>query len=291
MTQIDRLIAAIREKRNPTALGLDTRIEYVPHEFASKFEQPSEAVYGFNAAILEGLSDIVPCVKIQAAYYELMGIDGMICMKDTIAEARRLGYVVILDAKRGDIGATAEAYSLAYLGSEAPFAVDFMTVNPYLGFDGIAPFIADCAETGRGIFVLVKTSNPSSGEFQDVLTQGGKPIYSLVGERVAGWGESLIGREGYSSVGAVVGATYPEQGAALRQAMPHTFFLVPGYGAQGASARGLAGCFDESGGGAVVNASRSLICAYKKARSLDFVAEARREAIRMRDDLASELGL
>ena len=289
--QIDRLIGAIREKRNPTAMGLDTRIEYVPEALASRHPNPADAVYHFNAALLEGLSQVVPCVKIQAAYYELMGTDGMACMRKTAAEARRLGYVVILDAKRGDIGATAAAYSAAYLGEDALFEADFLTVNPYLGYDGIEPFVADCARTGRGIFVLVKTSNPSSGEFQDVVTVGGKAVYQIVGEKVSEWGMGLQGAEGYSSIGAVVGATYPEQGKDLRGRMPGTFFLVPGYGAQGATAADLAGCFDEEGGGAVVNASRSLICAYRKNGNPDFVAGALAEAIRMRDELRSALNL
>lgn len=289
--QIDRLIHAIREKNNPTALGLDTRIEYLPETLAAKHAYQADAIYHFNAALLEGLAEIVPCVKIQAAYYELMGPDGVICMQKTAAEAKRLGYVVILDAKRGDIGATAAAYSAAYLGENAPFAADFLTVNPYLGSDGVEPFVADCAKTGRGIFVLVKTSNPSSGEFQDVTTADGRAIYQIVGDKVAAWGAGQIGEEGYSSVGAVVGATYPAQGREQRGRMPGTFFLVPGYGAQGASAADLAGCFDERGGGAVVNASRSLICAYKKNGNPDFVAGAIEEAVRMRGELRAALGL
>ncbi|MDR1019405.1 MAG: orotidine-5'-phosphate decarboxylase [Synergistaceae bacterium] len=293
--QTDRLAREIRRYGNPTALGLDTRLEYVPEGFARPLfnagAQPADVVFAFNAALLEGLRDVVPCVKIQAAYYELLGPDGMLCLKKTLDEARRLGYVTITDAKRGDIGATASAYASAYVGRSAQFPSDFVTVNPYLGTDGVAPFIEECGDTGRGIFVLVKTSNPSSGEFQDLPTADGRVLYEHVADKVSLWGEGLIGEEGYSSVGAVVGATYPVQGAALRRRMPRTFFLLPGYGAQGASAPDLAGCFDGSGGGAVVNASRSLICAYRKsAPGRDFVEAAREEALRMRDDLRKALG-
>ena len=286
--QIDRLIRAIRERGNPSALGLDTRVEFVPEPFARPHIEaggPAEAVRAFNFALLGGLKDLIPCVKIQAAYYELMGLPGLACMAATVEEARRLGYVVILDAKRGDIGATASAYSGAYLAPDAPLAADFLTVNPYLGGDGVIPFADGCRASGRGIFVLVKTSNPSSGEFQDLAVEGGGTLFERVGDKVSEWGAGLIGAEGYSSVGAVVGATYPEQGARLRRRMPHTFFLLPGYGAQGASAEGLAGCFDASGGGAIVAASRSLICAHQKAGTDDFVEAARDEAKRMQREL------
>lgn len=290
--QIDRMIRAIESRRNPTALGLDTRLEYIPEIFAAPYlsdGEPTAAIYAFNAELLKGLADIVPCVKIQSAYYELLGIDGIHCMQRTADLAHELGYVVIIDAKRGDIGATATAYASAYLRENAPFRADFLTVNPYLGTDGVEPFIFECEETGNGIFVLVKTSNPSSWEFQDVRTQDGRPLYEHVAEKVSKWGAPLIGESGYSSVGAVVGATYPLQGAILRQMMPHTFFLLPGYGAQGATATDLAGCFDASGSGAIVNASRSLICAHKKNKTDDFVTASRNEAIRMRDELAAVL--
>ena len=290
--QIDRLIRRIRDKGNPTALGLDTRPDYIPEEFARPFlkKSPGEAVFAFNAALLETLADVIPCVKIQVAYYEAMGTDGMECLSRTIATARLLGYVVIADAKRGDIGATAEAYSAAYLRKDSPFRADFLTVNPYFGTDGMKPFIADCETSGAGLFVLVKTSNPSGGEFQDIVTKDGRHLYELVGGRVSEWGAELIGDEGYSSIGAVVGATYPEQGGALRARMPRTFFLLPGYGAQGATAKGLTPCFDEHGEGAVVAASRSIICAHKKTGKANFDVAAREEAIRMRDELRSVLG-
>ncbi|MDR1138247.1 MAG: orotidine-5'-phosphate decarboxylase [Synergistaceae bacterium] len=292
--QIDRLIRAINDAGNPTALGLDTRLEYVPEKFARPYLEKGgapEAVFAFNSALLNALRDIIPCVKIQAAYYEMLGPSGAVCFERTITEARRLGYVVIADAKRGDIGATAEAYSSAYLRESSPFRADFLTVNPYFGTDGLAPFLSDCEKSGGGIFALVKTSNPSGAEFQDLLTDGGLPVYERVAERVAEWGEKLMGAEGYSSVGAVVGATYPKQGADLRKKLPRTFFLLPGYGAQGATAEHLAPCFDGRGGGAVVAASRLLICAHKKSQSDDFVGAAREEALKMRDDLSKTLKL
>ena len=290
--QIDRLIRAVRHMRNPTALGLDTRPDYIPETFARQVssKSPGGAVFAFNAALLEALADIIPCVKIQIAYYEALGTDGMECFSQTIFEARRLGYVVIVDAKRGDIGATASAYSAAYLRGGSPFRADFLTVNPYFGTDGMEPFIADCEASGTGLFVLVKTSNPSGPEFQDIVAKDGRPLYELVGSRVSEWGSGLIGEEGYSSVGAVAGATYPEQGRALRALMPHTYFLLPGYGAQGAAAEELALCFDKRGEGAIVAASRSIICAHKRTGEKDFENAARDEAIRMRDELRSVLG-
>ncbi|MDR3332937.1 MAG: orotidine-5'-phosphate decarboxylase [Synergistaceae bacterium] len=291
--QIDRLARAVRDTGNPSALGLDTRFEYIPALFAGKHggeHDRAEAIYAFNAELLRGLRDIIPCVKIQAACYEMLGADGMDCMERSIAEARRLDFVVIVDAKRGDIGATAAAYSAAYLGPGAPYEADFLTVNPYFGQDGVQPFIEDCERTGRGIFALVKTSNPSGREFQDLIVEDGRPLYEHVAERVSSWGAASVSVEGYSSVGAVVGATYPVQGARLRKLMPHTFFLLPGYGAQGAAAADLAGCFDESGGGAIVAASRSIICAHQKAGTGDFVGAARSEAARMRSELSSALG-
>jgi orotidine-5'-phosphate decarboxylase len=295
--KIDRLIRAVRELENPTALGLDTRLEYLPEDFMRLHFDGNDdlsavmAIYAFNAALMDALRDIVPCVKIQTAYYEMLGPGGMTCLKKTLREARRLGYFVIVDAKRSDIGSTAEAYSAAYIGKDAQFAADFVTVNPFLGYDGVEPFIVDCKNTERGIFVLVKTSNPSSGEFQDLALADGRHLYEHIADKVSEWGKPLIGEEGYSSVGAVVGATYPKQGAELRKKMPHTFFLLPGYGAQGASAADLTDCFDESGSGAIVAASRSIICAYKKRPEYgsNFVDAARDEANRMKADLREVL--
>jgi orotidine-5'-phosphate decarboxylase len=292
--RIDRLIKAINDTGAPIALGLDTRIDYVPEKFASPYMKEggaAEAIFAFNAALLNALRDIIPCVKIQAAYYEALGPSGAVCFEKTINEARRLDYVVIADAKRGDIGATAEAYSSAYLRDDSPFRADFLTVNPYFGTDGAAPFLADCERYGGGIFALVKTSNPSGAEFQDMITEDGRPLYERVAERVAAWGENLIGREGYSSVGAVVGATYPEQGAKLRKLLPRTFFLLPGYGAQGATAERLAPMFDGRGGGAIVAASRLLICAHRTSGTDDFTSAAREAALRMRDDLSGAPGM
>ncbi|MDR1885613.1 MAG: orotidine-5'-phosphate decarboxylase [Synergistaceae bacterium] len=293
MLQIDRLIRAVRESGNPSALGLDTRYEYLPEPFAARHSDAGRpgAIYEFNSHLLRGLRDIIPCVKIQAAYYEMLGPEGMACMRMTIDLARKLDYVVIADAKRGDIGATAEAYSAAYIGEGAPFPADFLTVNPYFGQDGIEPFLSGCARTGGGIFVLVKTSNPSGRELQDLTVTDGRPLYEHVAGRVAAWGADLTGDEGYSSVGAVVGATYPVQGTRLRQIMPRTFFLLPGYGAQGARASDLSGCFGEPGCGAIVAASRSLICAHRTAATCDFVAAARAEAERMRDEISRASGL
>jgi orotidine-5'-phosphate decarboxylase len=294
--QIDRLIDAIDRTGNPTALGLDTRVEYLPPSMLEN-NTSEEAIFTFNRGLIDALADVVPCVKVQAAYYETLGVAGMKLFRDTLLYAEERGMVVIADVKRNDIGATAEVYAAAYLGgkeNEAPFGADFVTINAYLGTDGIAPFLSACEKTGKGIFVLVRTSNPSAGEFQDLILRGGeggsRPLYEHVGLKVAQWGEALMGRCGYSSVGAVVGATWPEEGKKLRALLPHVFFLIPGYGAQGATAQDLAGCFDAQGRGAVVNASRSLLCAHKKRKTDDFAAAARDEALRMRDDLRAAIG-
>lgn len=299
MTSIDRLIEAIDGTGNPTALGLDTRIEYLPpsllrsaseEKSAGSTKEVCDAIRGFNYAMIDALADIVPCVKVQVACYEMLGVPGMELFRDTLVRARQKGMITIADVKRNDIGSTAEAYAAAYLAGEtAPFPADFATVNPYLGTDGVAPFLEACRKHGGGIFVLVRTSNPSAGEFQDLSTEAEndekRPLYERVGLQVGRWGEDLTGRQGYSSVGAVVGATWPEESKKLRTLLPRTFFLVPGYGAQGATAKDLAGCFDASGRGAVVNASRSLLCAYKKRGTEDFASAARDEALRMREDL------
>jgi orotidine-5'-phosphate decarboxylase len=254
----------------------------------------ARVIYDFNVALLDALADIVPCVKVQAACYEMLGVVGMELFRDTLLYARGKGMVTIADVKRNDIGATAEAYASAYLPEGAPFPADFVTVNAYLGTDGIAPFLTECQKSGKGIFVLVRTSNPSAGEFQDLVAKDGegidRPLYEHMGLKVAQWGEDLMGDLGYSSVGAVVGATWPEEGKRLRTLLPGTFFLVPGYGAQGATAQDLAGCFAQ-GGGAVVNASRSLLCAHKARKTEDFAGAAREEALRMRDDLRAATGI
>lgn len=295
---IDRLIEKIMEMKNPTVAGLDPKLDYVPEamkqaafkEYGETFEGAAQAILAFNKELIDALCDIVPAVKPQAAYYEMYGVPGIACMQETIRYAQSKGMYVILDAKRGDIGATSEAYAKAYLGETAiggqeipAYGADCMTVNPYLGTDGVKPFTEQCAKHQKGIFVLVKTSNPSSGELQDLKVKG-KCIYEHVAELVKGWGSDLIGQYGYSSVGAVVGATYPEQAEALRAQMPHTYFLVPGYGAQGGKAEDVAKSFNPDGLGAIVNASRSIMCAYQKQGGTPGDA-ARAEAIRMRDDI------
>ena len=304
MRQMDLLIERILEKKNPTVAGLDTRLEYLPEKFLQavlpggvhSFEDAAQAIYQYNCALVDALQDIVPAVKVQVAYYEMYGPAGMKCFEQTMAYARAKGLSVMADVKRNDIGATAEAYAAAYIGKtdlagekRCAFEADFATVNPYLGVDGIAPFLKQAAEHGTGIFALVKTSNPSSGQLQDMKVEGGRTVYEVVGDLVEDWGKDLMGKHGYSAVGAVVGATYPAQGADLRARMPHTFFLVPGYGAQGATGADLAGCFDARGLGAIVNASRSILCAWKRREGVSFTQAARDEAIRMREDIAAGL--
>ena len=300
---IDTLIQRIRETRNPSVIGLDTCLAHLPEDFLrahlpgedATLAQAAEAIYAYNCALVDALHDIVPAVKVQVAYYEMYGPAGIAVFARTLDYAARHGLSVIADAKRNDIGATAEAYAAAFLGETAvgaarhrAFAADFVTVTPYLGADGIAPFVQACATYGRGMFVLAKTSNPSSGQLQDLQVEG-EAIYTRMGDLVAEWGRDLIGVEGYSAVGAVVGATYPAQGTALRARLPQTFFLVPGYGAQGATGADLAGCFDTKGEGAIVNASRSILCAWKKRPELPFTQAAREEALRMREDILAGL--
>ena len=300
---MDRLIEKITAYGNPTVAGLDPKLSYIPQyirdAFFQEFEDPAEAaaecLLAFNTALIDALCDIVPAVKPQAAYYEMYGWQGVRALSETIKYAKGKGMLVITDGKRNDIGATMEAYAAAHLGvtktdagSFSAFDADMLTVNGYLGTDGIAPLLKVCKERDRGIFVLVKTSNPSSGELQDQKI-GARTVYEVMGGMCEDWGADSIGKYGYSAVGAVVGATYPEQLAALRKALPHTFFLVPGYGAQGGGAKGLAGAFDKDGIGAVVNSSRAIMCAYQKegCDERDFAGAARREALRMREDILS----
>lgn len=299
---IDVLIEKINERKNPTVAGLDPKLDYVPEEmkaaafkeYGETFEGAAQAILQFNKTLIDALCDIVPAVKPQSAYYEMYGVPGIQCLYETIAYAKKAGMYVILDAKRGDIGATSEAYAKAYLGKteiagveQEAFGADCLTVNPYLGTDGIKPFTDQCAAHQKGIFALVKTSNKSSGELQDLKSEG-RYIYEHMADLVKEWGSDLIGIHGYSSVGAVVGATYPEQAEALRRQMPHTYFLVPGYGAQGGKAEDVAKSFNKDGLGAIVNASRSIMCAYQKNGGTLGDA-ARQEAIRMRDDILSAL--
>lgn len=299
---IDVLIEKIKEKNNPTVAGLDPKLDYLPEEmlkasfdkYGETFEGAADAIFNFNKELIDSLCDIVPAVKPQCAYYEMYGIEGIKCLKKTIDYAKQNGMYVILDAKRGDIGATSEAYAKAYLGKtelgtnrDFAFDADSLTVNPYLGTDGVQPFVDQASKNGKSLFILVKTSNQSSGELQDLICDG-KPIYEHMAELVKKWSLGSIGKYGYANLGAVVGATYPEQAERLREIIPHTYFLVPGYGAQGGKAEDVAKSFNRDGLGAIVNASRSIMCAYKKNGGS--VGEAARaEAIRMRDDIMSAL--
>ena len=283
---IQKLIANIKKTNAPIVVGLDPMLSYVPEqvqkkayaEFGETLEGAAEAIWQFNKEIIDHTYDLIPAVKPQVAMYEQFGIPGMAAFKKTVDYCKEKGLVVIGDIKRGDIGSTSAAYATGHLGrvqigskSYVPFDEDFVTVNPYLGSDGVNPFIDVCKEEKKGLFILVKTSNPSSGEFQDQLIDG-KPLYELVGERVAQWGESCMGEE-YSYIGAVVGATYPEMGKALRKIMPKSYILVPGYGAQGGKGKDLAHFFNEDGLGAIVNSSRGIIAAYKQEAYAKFGAE------------------
>jgi orotidine-5'-phosphate decarboxylase len=307
MMFIDNLIEKIKEKNNPTVVGLDPKIDYVPsfikeemfEKYGASLKGVSEAILKFNKTLIDSIYDIVPAVKPQLAYYEMYGIEGVKAFFETCRYAKQKGLICIADGKRNDIGTTAEAYSAAFLGTtkiddntqEEAFDVDALTVNPYLGVDGIKPFINDCANFGKGIFVLVKTSNKSSGQLQDLLTQEGKSIYEKVAEYVNDWGANVIGKYGYSSVGAVVGATYPNQAKILRKILRNAYILVPGYGAQGGTARDVAHSFNSDGLGAIVNASRSIMCAYKDEKWKGIYTEdkfsdaSRAEALRMKDDI------
>ena len=301
----DRLIRRIAETGNPTVVGLDPKLEYIPAPIKEAaylahghtLEGAAEAILAFNKGIIDAICDVVPAVKPQYAYYERFGWPGMKALADTIAYAREKGLFVIIDGKRNDIGSTMGAYAAAHLGEVdvdgerfTPFGGDALTVNGYLGTDGIAPLLDLCREKDAGIFVLAKTSNPSSGELQDRSLEG-RPLYAVMGEMCEKWGESTRGEYGYSAVGAVVGATYPEQLSELRAALPHTFFLVPGYGAQGGGAADVAGAFDSRGLGAIVNSSRAVLTAWQKQGrpEAEYAAAARDEAIRMREDIASHI--
>ena len=302
---VDQLIQKIKEKQNPSVAGLDPQISYVPayirerayREYGKTLKGAAEAVWEFNKGLIDALYDVVPAVKPQSAFYELYGLPGEEVLHRTIRYAKEKGLYVILDVKRNDIGSTAQAYSAAYLGKvdidgeqvEA-CPVDSVTVNPYLGTDGILPFVQDCKTYGKSMFTLVKTSNPSSGELQDLLL-GDARIYEKVAEMVCKWGAECMGESGYSSVGAVVGATYPEQAKTLRKLMPKAYFLVPGYGAQGGNAQDVKNSFNDDGLGAIVNSSRGIMCAYKKGdwKEEAFAEAARAEAIRMKEELNSIL--
>ena len=293
---IRQLIEKIQKTKAPICVGLDPMLSYVPeHIQAAAFEQygetlegAAEAIWQFNKEIVDHTFDLIPAVKPQIAMYEQFGIEGLKVYKRTVDYCKEKGLVVIGDAKRGDIGSTSAAYATGHIGSVqvgsktySGFDTDFLTVNPYLGTDGVNPFIDVCKEHKKGLFILVKTSNPSSGEFQDRLIDG-KPLYEHVAAKVVEWGEASMDGA-YSNVGAVVGATYPEMSRILRNLMPHTYFLVPGYGAQGGTAEDLKHCFNKDGLGAVVNSSRGIIAAYKQEKYKKFgtehFAEASRQAV------------
>lgn len=303
----DRLIENIVKMQNPTVAGLDPKLDYVPESIKTKcfekygktLEGAAAALFEFNKALIDALYDIVPAVKPQAAYYEMYGWQGVKALCDTIAYAKSKGMFVITDGKRNDIGTTMEAYATAHLGhtdvageSIDAFGADALTVNGYLGTDGIKPLAKICDSDDKGIFVLVKTSNPSSGELQDMKLETNESVYEHMGKMCEGWGEDLMGKHGYSAVGTVVGATYPEQLGEMRAKLPHTFFLVPGYGAQGGGADDVKNAFDENGLGAIINSSRGIMCAWKKQGLAedDFAVAARKEAERMRDEIVGCIG-
>ena len=300
---INKLIANIQKTNAPIVVGLDPMLNYIPKhvqekafkEYGETLEGAAEAIWQFNKEIVDHTSDLLPAVKPQIAMYEQFGIPGLMAYKKTVDYCKEKGLVVIGDIKRGDIGSTSAAYATGHVGKVqigskkyAGFDVDFVTLNPYMGSDSINPFIDACKEEKRGMFVLVKTSNPSSGEFQDQLVNG-RPLYELVGEKVAEWGEGFMG-DSYSYVGAVVGATYPEMGKILRKIMPKAYILVPGYGAQGGQGKDLVHFFNEDGLGAIVNSSRGIIAAYKQEKYAKFgeenFAEASRAAV---EDMVADI--
>lgn len=283
---INQLVANIKKTGAPIVVGLDPMLNYIPEqvqkkafaEYGETLEGAAEAIWQFNKEIVDKTYDLIPAVKPQIAMYEQFGLPGLAAFKKTVDYCKEKGLVVIGDIKRGDIGSTSAAYAVGHIGkvkvgskTYTPFDEDFVTVNPYLGSDGVNPFLDVCKEEKKGIFVLVKTSNPSSGEFQDQKIDG-RPLYELVGEKVAAWGSEVMGDE-YSYVGAVVGATYPEMGKVLRKVMPKAYILVPGYGAQGGKGKDLVHFFNEDGLGAIVNSSRGIIAAYKQEQYAKFGAE------------------
>ena len=283
---INQLVANIKKTGAPIVVGLDPMLNYIPEqvqkkafaEYGETLEGAAEAIWQFNKEIVDKTYDLIPAVKPQIAMYEQFGLPGLAAFKKTVDYCKEKGLVVIGDIKRGDIGSTSAAYAVGHIGkvkvgskTYAPLDEDFVTVNPYLGSDGVNPFLDVCKEEKKGIFVLVKTSNPSSGEFQDQKIDG-RPLYELVGEKVAAWGSEVMGDE-YSYVGAGVGATYPEMGKVLRKVMPKAYILVPGYGAQGGKGKDLVHFFNEDGLGAIVNSSRGIIAAYKQEQYAKFGAE------------------
>ena len=304
---IQQLIEKIAALNAPIVVGLDPMLNYVPEyvknaayeEYGATLEGAAEAIWQFNREIIDRVYDLIPAVKPQIAMYEQFGIPGLIAFKKTVDYCKEKGLIVIGDIKRGDIGSTSAAYAAGHIGrvkvginTWEGFGEDFVTVNPYLGSDGVKPFIDVCKEENKGLFILVKTSNPSSGEFQDQVVDG-TPLYELVGRRVAQWAEECMDGS-YSNIGAVVGATYPKMGQALRKIMPKSYILVPGYGAQGGKAEDLLPYFNEDGLGAIVNSSRGIIAAYKQEKYAKFGEEnfgdaSRQAVIDMREDIMSAL--
>ena len=311
---IQTLVEKIKEKGNPTIAGLDARLEYIPQHISGRnmmlhgetLRAAAESVVAFNCGLIDALCDIVPAVKPQAAYYELLGSYGAMALKETIDYAHAKGMYVIGDIKRNDIGATASVpkdtewqkdFEARRDRRNAPnrprarqYGCDSVTVNGYLGTDGVEPFLKECRSREKSLFMLVKTSNPSSGELQNRDMEG-KPLYARMAEMVAKWGEGLDTPCGYNQIGAVVGATYPEEQKIIRELLPKSYFLVPGYGAQGATAKDIANAFNDDGLGAIVNSSRGIMCAWKKTgnNGEDYKEAARAEAIRMRDDIVAAI--
>ena len=300
---IQKLIQEIKAKDAPIVVGLDPKLSYIPEEILKKsytaygetLEGAADAIFRFNRGIVDAVYDLVPAVKPQVAMYEQFGIPGLMAFKKTIDYCHSKGLLVIGDVKRGDIGSTSESYAIAHLGkiqvgsqTYEPFGEDFATVNPYLGTDGVKPFVDICRKDSKGIFVLVKTSNPSSGELQDRLVNG-KPIYEHVADKVYEWGKDCMDGN-YSEVGAVIGATYPAVGKQLRQDLPHSYILVPGYGAQGGKGKDLVHFFNPDGLGAIINSSRCIIAAYLQPAyekfGPDHYADASRQAVLdMKEDI------
>lgn len=302
---IEKLVERIKKLEAPIVVGLDPTLNFVPgflldkavNEKGETLEAAADAIFEFNKKIVDAVYDLIPAVKPQIAMYEQFGIPGLMAFKKTLDYCREKGLLVIGDAKRGDIGSTSTAYAIGHIGKVkvgsteiAPFDEDFLTINPYMGSDSVVPFVEECKKYDKGLFILVKTSNPSSGEFQDQKV-GKKAVYELVGKKVDEWGAELI-KNGYSDVGAVVGATYPEMGEVLREIMPKAYILVPGYGAQGGTAAELKPFFNKDGLGAIVNSSRGIIAAYKQEKYAEYGAEGFAEAARaavidMKNDIAS----
>lgn len=301
---IDQLIQQIKGKNNPTVVGLDPRLDFVPahikeaayDEFGKTPAAVAKAYYEFNKGIIDEVADLIPAVKPQVAMYEQLGAVGIQAYIDTIAYAKSKGLIIIGDIKRSDIASTAQSYADGHIGlvdiegeKVEIYGEDFITLNPFLGIDSVEPYFEACRTRNKGLFLLVKTSNPNSGQLQDLCVKD-QYLYEYIGGLVSQWGEDMIGDYGFSKIGAVVGATHKEQGIRLREQMPHTFFLVPGYGAQGATAEDLAGTFNKDGLGSIVNSSRGIIAAYTKVKYADFGAKefgkaSRQAVIDMRDDL------